>query len=280
MKTYLSVGIGDMMCLDSLLTQDERNKISEIYWACRFGKDMIPLFDQNKYYPNLQKHHTVSDEVGITEMNRIDCNAVNFWHFRPDFENNFVAGLRLFGIESLRTQLNIIDAAAYFNNPNKIFINSSFLDSATQEMVDWRELGVSPHNYILFHYPTSTRPRTDIATITQSDWDFVENLSQTTKLKVVVISDCDIEKKISNSIILVKPNIVKILALIKFTKYYAGCDSFVSILSSKILDPKHLFIKSHDPNIQSTVLSHTWLQRFFQPHRPDEISKFYKNFIG
>ena len=46
MKTYISVGIGDMMCLDSVLTQEERNNISEMFWACRFGKDLIPLMEK------------------------------------------------------------------------------------------------------------------------------------------------------------------------------------------------------------------------------------------
>ncbi len=280
MKTYLSVGIGDMMCLDSLLTQEERNKITEIYWGCRFGKDIIPLFEINKFYPNLKKHHTIPDEIGLAEMSRIDSGALNFWHFRPDFENNFRAALKIFEIESLRDELNIIDAASYFNNPNKTFTNSSFLDSANEDIVNWVDLGITPNNYILFHYPTSTRPRTDIATITDQDWSFIEQLSQKQNMKVIVISDCEIEKKVSNSIILVKPDIKQIVSLTKFAKFYAGCDSFVAILASKVLKPENLFVKSHDPNIQSTVLYHTWLQRFFQPNSPETISKFYKHYIG
>ena len=37
MKTYISAGIGDLFFLDSILTTEEKESITEIYWACRFG---------------------------------------------------------------------------------------------------------------------------------------------------------------------------------------------------------------------------------------------------
>lgn len=281
MKTYLSVGIGDMMCLDSLLHQEERDRISEIYWACRFGRDIIPLFHGNNFYPNLKGHYTIPDEVGFNEMVKLEGGVSgNFWHFRPDFERNFSIGLNLFGISHLRNELNVINAAQIFMDRERVFTNSSFLDSAVEEDVDWNSLGVSPKEYILFHFPTSTRPRTDIATIVDSDWIFIDELSKKENLKVIVITDTEIENKLTNAQILSKPNIKTVIALCKFAKFYAGCDSFASILSCKVLEPQRLFIKSHDQNIQKTVLSNVWLQRFFQPHSPSTISTFYKNYIG
>lgn len=280
MKTYISVGIGDMMCLDSLMTQQERDRISEIYWACRFGKDIIPLFENNKFYPNLKAHHTIPDDIGSNAMSKLDITAVDFWHFRPDFVKNFEVGLSLFNLTHFKSSLNVINAAGYFLDRDKKFTNSSFLDSANQNEVNWEDIGVVPENYILFHYPTSTRPRTDIATINDSDWTFIDSLSKDTNLKVIIISDTEIDKKIENSLILLKPSIRSIVALTKFAKYYAGCDSFISILSSKVLDPKNIFIKSHDQNIEKTVMTNVWLQRFFQPHPPEVIRTFYKNYIG
>ena len=43
MKTYISVGIGDMMAFDSLLVKEERESITELYWACKFGKVLAPI---------------------------------------------------------------------------------------------------------------------------------------------------------------------------------------------------------------------------------------------
>ena len=86
MKTYLSVGIGDMVFLDSILTLEEKATISEIYWACRFGKCLIPLIENNPDYPNLVAQHTIPDEVGQQAMASLDPIAIPFWHFRPDFQ--------------------------------------------------------------------------------------------------------------------------------------------------------------------------------------------------
>ena len=63
MKTYLSLGIGDLFFLDSILTKEEKESISEIYWACRFGKVVAPLMENNPSYPNLIFQHTIDDEI-------------------------------------------------------------------------------------------------------------------------------------------------------------------------------------------------------------------------
>lgn len=278
MKTYLSVGIGDMMCLDSVLTQNERNNISEIYWACRFGRHISPLLENNPFYPNLKHQYFISDDDGKRVMNTLDNVAINFWHFRPDFQVNFDAGLSLFGLS--RESVNPINAASIFLDSSRIFTNSSFLDNATENDVNWKELKISPKKYILFHYPTSTRPRSDIATINNSDFEFINNLSNSTGLKIIIITDTDFNHNFTNFLTLKNPEIKSIVALCKYSEYYVGCDSFVSILCSKVLQPDNLYIKSHNSDIYNEVLRNTWLQRFFLPHQPQTIVKFYKNYIG
>jgi hypothetical protein len=269
MKHYLSVGIGDMICLDSILTQEERDNISEIYWACRFGKYLVPLMDANPSYPNLVLQHVISDTAGRQTMKAIDPVAENFWHFRPDYDFNYFMGLALFGLES--HEVYPINTAGIIMDTNRKYQGSSFIDAAKPY------LGFS---YILFHYPTSTRPRTDIATITEDDWHFIENLSKKENLPVVVLADHDIVPPLSNCIVMVNPEIHKVVSLAKYCSYYAGCDSFGSILASKVLPKERLYIKSHNGNIRVDVLSSVWLQKFFLPHPPEDISEFYKNYIG
>ena len=36
MKTYISTGIGDLFFLDSILTKEEKESITEIYWKLSF----------------------------------------------------------------------------------------------------------------------------------------------------------------------------------------------------------------------------------------------------
>ena len=72
MKTYVSLGIGDLFFLDSILTKEEKESISEIYWACRFGYVMEKLMKNNPSYPNLKAQHTIIDDVGKKAMATLD----------------------------------------------------------------------------------------------------------------------------------------------------------------------------------------------------------------
>ena len=169
MKTYVSLGIGDLFFLDSILTSEEKESISELYWACRFGYIMQRLMENNPSYPNLKAQYTIPDEVGKDAMASLDPIAIPFWHFRPDFQRNFEVGLKLFGIEEEWDNQNLqtIDAPSMFFDDTRPFTESSFVKH--RKKID--------EDYILVHYPTSTRPRHDIAVITEEDIKFVYDLS-------------------------------------------------------------------------------------------------------
>jgi len=136
MKTYISVGIGDMIFLDSLLTKEEKESISEIYWACRFGYVTKDLLENNPSYPNLTNQYIIDDEVGKAEMANLDPVAINFWHFRPDFQRNFEVGLRLFGImdDWNKQNLQTIDAVSMFLDESRPFRNLPLLILVINQM--------------------------------------------------------------------------------------------------------------------------------------------------
>ena len=280
MKTYISTGIGDMMALDAVMSPVEKDSITEIYWASRFGPALIPLFENNPEYPNIKKHHIIDDEVGKSAMAALDPLAIPFWHFRPDFSLNFEVGLKLFEIEKLDIQ--VIDVIGRFRHVteevkkgkklSKYYYGSSFIKNAKNPKKE---------NYILFHYPTSTRPRNDISSINIEDWKFVDSLSKKTNLKVIVISDHYISVPLSNFELLVNPNINLIIDLISFCDYYAGCDSFCGILSTKRLPKEKIYMKTHDKNIsQNLKYNPGYLYCYFLPHLPEDITYFYKPYIG
>ena len=235
MKTYLSTGIGDMMSLDCLLTQEEKESITELYWACRWGKILAPLLANNPDYPNLKEQYFIDDEVGINITKQFKPGIVECWHFRPDFEPDFQIGLDLFGLS--RDEVNVIDAVAILKDPNREFNKSSFL-YADESIIDWNQLGIDPNEYILIHYPTSTRRnRIDMAKFGDKDWDFVTELEKDTGHKVVVISDTELPDLPDSWAICVNWDIHKVTALCKFASHYVGCDSFVSLLTCKVLPP-------------------------------------------
>ena len=268
MKTYVSLGIGDLFFLDSILTQEERDSISELYWACRFGYVMQKLMENNPSYPNLTAQYTIDDEVGKKAMESLDPIAVPFWHFRPDFQRNFEVGLKLFGLEEDwdKQNLQTIDAPSMFFDDTRPFTESSFVKH--RKKID--------EDYILVHYPTSTRPRQDIALITEEDIKFVNELSKETGYQVRVISDHEVNPALDNVEILINPDIVEVKDWAANCNYYAGCDSFCSILASKHLPKENIFIKL-SPNFTGW---NNWLYRAFLPHSPEEVQQFYKSYIG
>lgn len=268
MKTYISAGIGDMVFLDSILTLEEKATISEIYWACRFGKCLIPLFEDNSDYPNLISQHVINDNIGKKMMEQIQPIAVPFWHFRPDYPSNYEVGLSLFGLNY--NEVQAIDAAKCFMDTTRGYVGSSFIKNAKP---------VDINNYMVFHYPTSTRPRSDIASINSDDWNFIENFSKEKNIKVIVISDCPIDIPLSNYQHLINPNIRYIVDLIASCDYYSGCDSFCAHLASKSLPKENLFIKSHESDIKNKLLNTTF-SRAFLPHPPEDVAQFYKTYIG
>ena len=268
MKTYVSLGIGDLFFLDSILTKEEKESISEIYWACRFGYVMEKLMESNPSYPNLKKQHTISDADGKKAMESLDPIATNFWHFRHDFHPNFEVGLDLFGIrdEWNKQNLQTIDAPSMFLDDTRPFTESSFIKHSKK--ID--------DEYILFHYPTSTRPRNDIASITMDDWEFVDKLSEYHRMRVLVIADSTVDVPLSYYEVLIKPDIKYVVDLVANCDYYAGCDSFCSILAAKTLPKEKMFIKQ-SPNFTGW---NNWLYRAFLPHSPEEVRQIYKQHIG
>lgn len=277
MKAFIAAGIGDMMCLDSILLDEEKQSMTDIYWSCRFGKDMMPLFENNPYYPNLKQQHIIEDSIGKEAMKLFEPHSVSFWHFRPDFRPNFLKGLELFGLqEDEVTAYNLLGPPdGLFLNSSPTFHTSSILKAADTSDVDWEKLGVKPYEYILVHLPTSNRPRVDSSVMGEEDQNFLQKLSEKTGLPVVVVTDYDPEWSTSDFIILNRPEITTIPALVKYSAYCGGCDSFISILGCKMHKPDKLFIKTAYP--PNNIFTNPYLQHLFGPHPPEVIRSFYNS---
>lgn len=273
MKTYLSVGIGDFVCLDSLLTKEEKENITEIYWGCRFGKVISQWVGElNEDYPNYKFSHFIDDQRGKDLMKGVESHACDFWHFRPDFRGRLNIALQEFSVKT--EDIRIIDAVSIFSDPNRIFNKSSILSLSDKFFLNH----IEPKSYILVHYPTSTRPRGDIASITHEDWININEYSKKINKKIIIISDKDIQIPIDGYTLLNNSDIRFYPWLVKNCYYYIGCDSFIAGLSAKCLPINRISIKSHDPNVSSYVRS-TWGSKYFLPYSPDEVSSFYKTFL-
>lgn len=277
MKTYVCAGIGDFFCLDCFLTQDERNSITEIYWGSRFGKDIAPVIDNNFFYPNVKEQYFIDDNTGKKywqELKPDEPHNWTFWHFRSDIPSHYIKALSYFNLKPEDVQ--DFTPISFFNDTSRNYTGSSFLNNASLEDYNFKQNNLIPGKYMLVHFPTSSRPRNDIATITNNDWHFIKNVSKEKNLPVVVITDTKIDLPDElNFTVLIKPSMKSVLALIKYTGYYFGCDSFVSILCAKILAYNKMVIKSPRQNIKDILPGHIWNHKYFSPHKPNIIQKFY-----
>lgn len=277
MKTYVCAGIGDFLCLDCFLTQDERNSITEIYWGSRFGKDIASSIENNFFYPNVKKQYFIDDETGKKywcELNPGETHNWTFWHFRSDIPEHYKKALEHYGLK--QSDVQDFTPISFFNDVNRNYTGSSFINNASRTDFNFQEKEIKLGKYLIVHYPTSSRPRNDIAKITQNDWDFIKNISREKELPVIVITDTELDfLNNTNFLVLVKPSMKELMALIKFSGYYFGCDSFVSILCSKILASNKLVIKSPRSNIKEILPGHIWNHKYFSPHKPNIIQKFY-----
>lgn len=277
MKTYICAGIGDMVCLDCFLTQEERNSITEIYWGSRFGKDIAPLIQDNFFYKNIKNQYFIDDETGKQYWQKLKPNEPQnwtFWHFRSDVPQDYHTALAHYSLTP--DQVQDFTPISFFNDVNRNYTGSSFLMNASKADVEWDKIGITPGKYILVHYPTSSRPRNDIATINNKDWEQIKLLAKEKNLPVVVISDIEFQVPFEEVKVLIKPDIKSVIALAKYAEYYVGCDSFVSILCAKVMAANKMLIKSPRPNITEMIPGHIWNHKYFSPHKPNVMQRFYR----
>lgn len=292
MKIIFSTGIGDAFCLDCLFSQDFRESITEIYWACKYGEPLTYVFKNNFFYKNLKKQHILKEndvknffenKFGKDFQHHSNPHVCKFWHFKDDPSDWNHRN----GSELTHEIFKLNEKIYFFNNfsvlkQKQTFKGSSFLNNATVNDFDWKSYNIEPNEYILVHQSSDNRPKSDISSINDQDWNFIENISKEKNKKVIVITDQNnLNIPLTNYSIInvfnlpIEKSLIIICALCKYAYYYAGLDSYVGILSSKILSSNNLYIKSYDSNITKTLENHTLLQNFFLPHDTQTIQKFY-----
>lgn len=295
MKTFISAGIGDAFCMDSILTQSERESITEIYWGCKYGKVLAPIFETNPSYPNLIKQHVMLEEDVIKYFDEHfppnynhhgNPRCCSFWHFKNspgdyNHRDSFNIAAGIFGI-SLSEINQDFTPSRFFLDPNRTFDKSTFIEISQMSDFNWEQYNIKPQNYILMQHSSDNRPKSDISSINERDWEIVEKISQERNLPVVIITDRrDVEVPLTNYIILnvfdfpLENSLKMIVALCKNCSYYAGLDSYVGILASKVLTPDNLYVKSYNRNITQDLSSNVWLHKFFMPHNVEDIKSFY-----
>lgn len=272
MKTYMCGGIGDMICMDSVLTQEERESITEIYWGHVQQHRLAYILDNNKFYKNLKKHYFLNDETARNLFP--DDSAKNMWHYRGDISEHFDIALRLHNISS--DQIRDWTCINFFNREN--YTGSTFMLNAQITDLDWHKYNLKPFEYILCQTSSSVRPgdHKHQHPLNATDWGRLHQEAVEKKLKIVAITDKDMDIPIPDVTLLKFPDLKEIICLAKYCHSYAGIDSFVSILAAKVLPADKLYIKHFLPDCSQRIPnSYKSMQVHFLPHKLSDILKFY-----
>lgn len=287
-----STGIGDAFCLDCLFTQEFRESITEIYWACKYGEPLSHVFKNNFFYKNLKQQHFLKEnniksffenKFGKDYQHHSNPHVCKFWHFKDDpsdwnHRHGYQLAHEVFGLN---------EKIKFFNNFSVLkqkqnFNGSSFLNNANRNDFDWQKYNIYPNEYILVHQSSDNRPKSDISSMNEEDWKIINKISIEQNKKVVIITDqSNLKVPLKNYLIInvfdlcIEKSLINICALCKYSYYYAGLDSYVSILCAKALSSDKLYIKTHDQNIYKTLENNMLLQNFFLPHDTKTIQQFY-----
>ena len=238
------------------------------------GKYLKGVLEKNYFY-NISKQHFINDEEARRAWCSIEPPSEQYeWNFRPDFPQRFAKAKELLGFDD---NINIIDTMQIFNQ-RSTYTGSTFL------MCDQYKLNcddLHSGEYILFHYPTSTRPRGCIATFNNDDWQYINRLSIAHNKRIVVVTDVDFEHCLNKQTLVLKlPSFETIISLCKHAYMFVGCDSFMSILCSKVLSKEHMLVKTHwDIPVEQILQKQPILPNYYLPHDVESLKYFYRKDI-
>jgi hypothetical protein len=278
-SVFITGGIGDVLAVESFLTDEERNSIDTIYYATSKKEPVERLFRCTKNFSSIKNHINLW------------CDFTDFWCFysledyldRSNHESQY-SGLESFNsfdisnLEKLYIQfLNCPESIspqwrAYFRfvfhksassfvegvkKSKDLSIMTIFAQKLKYNGSSFLKYNLSnikkfnlPKKYIVI-LPFSTDKRMHGRDFDEQDWINTFNFLREKNIKGVVInSGSDIVPE--SSLLINLTNLTKIeeaVEILKAAEGFIGIDSWLSILAAKIFNEPFLHIKSINPHL-------------------------------
>lgn len=235
---FLTGGIGDIFAVESFLTNQERERITTIYYATIKNKEIEELWKALPNYPNLQEHITVWNDFS------------KFWCFSS--MNDYLYYCKKIKIKPQiffqnTTDLSISIVFGKINRKDIFYNNSSFIN---HKLTDYPCL---PNDYIVV-CPYSSDKRLIGRDFDLKDWEnCLKYLEDNKKIGVLLNKGNEIVP-IHNNIINLsnKTTITECVEILKKSKGYIGIDSSLSVLATKC-NFEVLKIKSINPHLYNYI---------------------------
>lgn len=242
---FWSLGIGDLLTLDSFIPDFFYNKIKKIFLFTSINETFRKLIKSNKNYSNAEVIFA-DNQYDKGEIYKIDGYIKSF---------------------CLRNKININecfqDDLLIWKTPFIEGIKPKISSFFTQQLCKINYDFLSRDFCVIFPITKNTRDR---RFFTPNDWKETIKILKYNKLQGIVIgNDKSDVPKIKNILDLTgKTTITEALEITKKAKCYIGIDSFSSTLAMQVFKKEDIYIKSTEPHLFENI-------KFFSPFK-DETS--------
>jgi hypothetical protein len=235
---FLSGGIGDVLALESFMSNEERNCLKTIYYGTNKSDFIQNMFCSLPNFPLLKNHEVLWNDFS------------QFWCFLR--KNECLSKMSKNKISEDILMSNDYGIISMFPKikSGKQFTGSSFLKFDVADI----KLLCLPENYYVV-CPYSTDKRLNTRDFNESDWNNCINKLKSIGIKGVVLNQGpDIVPNdtqlinMSNSC-----SLLQAFEILKKSKGYIGIDSALSVLAAQLFQHPNLSIKSQSQHCYDNI---------------------------
>ena len=232
MEIFLSGGIGDIIALESFMSNEDRARLSKIYYGTRAWHEASQMFINAKTYERIKnEHHLVFKDFN----KQFPC----FLTIEQAFNQ------RLLKVMPKNTvDYSIIKIFKNIDREKTPFNGSTFIKDT---LADISKFNLPPKYYVVVPYTLADARTTVRRNFDHLEWTYSQGFVHEWDAKMVIINPhTEISvPKINGAIDLTgKTNILEAIEIVKHAVGYCGVDSSLSVIATKTLGTSRLVVKN------------------------------------
>ncbi len=247
-KILLTGGIGDVIALESFMSDHERKNLTQIHYATKAANSCVDAINAiSKWYPKLEDQSKIFDNFNNrfciyskNELSKIIPSDIN-WESISDW--------------------SILSKFPEIESGERPFNESSFLK---ETLVDIKKFEL-PTKYLVL-VPESENALHN-RNFNAYDWaEILHFLKKTNQIGVILRTTGKSLPTTSYLINLTgKTSLIEAIEIVKNASGYCGVDSCLSVIASKILSAENLRVKSTNPHL------YRWKEIYYAPQTTFEF---------
>jgi hypothetical protein len=232
MEIFLSGGVGDVISVESFMTNEERARISKIYYGTRAWHENSQLFINSKTYEKIRgEHHLV--------FKAFDKQFPCFINIEQTYGKKL-----LMPMPKTTVDYSIAKIFRKIDNDKIPYNGSSFVKDT---LADISKFNLPPKYFVVVPYTLADFRTTTNRNFDSLEWIYAQGFVREWDATMVIINahtQVPIPK-INGSIDLTgKTNICEAVEVVKRAVGYIGVDSALSVIATKTLNNSRLIVKN------------------------------------